>query len=446
MYDQARGRFLSGLVSRIADVLRTAGHQVKINAVDTPFRQPFVPALSGVQFRPYQEQAVKAALDARRIALQSPTGSGKTEIGMDILRRAGLRALWVVHRDVLRDQTIKRMKDRMPGVAIGSIGDGTFEVGDITVAIVNSLQPMLRNERFWQQFEAIVFDEAHRASADMFYKVSLACTKATLRIALSGTLLGKDKIRNMKLEGMTGPPMVVAETMELVEMKFLANPRIVFLHVPAETYPRYSTVREKVCPTWRDNPRQLMKLGAKLHETAYSIGIAKNEVRNSTIVRTASWYAAKRGEKVLVLTSLRAHGKTVYGSIVRSLDDNPGLRSIFRAYIDGTTSDTERDDVLTQFRSAPTGAVLVATPFMREGVDIPEIDVAILAGGGASETAVMQAVGRALRPRPDKQEVLIFDFWDGIGIDDKDYLANHRAERLRAYQDRKFLIQKQRAT
>lgn len=50
--------------------------------------------------------------------------------------------------------------------------------------------------------------------------------------------------------------------------------------------------------------------------------------------------------------------------------------------------------------------VLVST-LLKEGVDIPEISAIILAGGGKSDVMTIQTIGRALRPKPGGEAVIV---------------------------------------
>ena len=57
----------------------------------------------------------------------------------------------------------------------------------------------------------------------------------------------------------------------------------------------------------------------------------------------------------------------------------------------------------------------------KEGVDIPSLDGCIQAGGGKSEIATYQNIGRGLRRTKTKHVVLIFDFMDK----QHDYVKKH---------------------
>jgi superfamily II DNA or RNA helicase len=110
--------------------------------------------------------------------------------------------------------------------------------------------------------------------------------------------------------------------------------------------------------------------------------------------------------------------------------------------LDGSASAMVRQQVINLFKRGG-GSVLFATPFFREGIDLPQIDVGVLAGGGLSDTNVLQGLGRVLRPRPDKAEVLWYDFEDGGAETDrpeKDYMAGHSASRLDLYTTQGFQV------
>ena len=95
------------------------------------------------------------------------------------------------------------------------------------------------------------------------------------------------------------------------------------------------------------------------------------------------------------------------------------------------------------FKSQKGGAILVASTIFDEGVDIPEIDALILAGGGQSYIKNIQRVGRALRPKMHKDYVVIYDFLDGRNPKDKkDYLAQHTRSRIEDYKGQDFQVKR----
>jgi len=72
--------------------------------------------------------------------------------------------------------------------------------------------------------------------------------------------------------------------------------------------------------------------------------------------------------------------------------------------------------------------VVIATTLADEGLDIPGLDVLILAGGGKSETRALQRIGRALRKTEEKTGAIVVDF-----LDEARFLEDHSQRRLEIY-------------
>lgn len=447
--------FPSGLTKRVSDLLLESGLHFSLE-----LNQPSIPAFSGnpadianclqgVELRDYQVETVIRALATGRMAIQCPTGSGKTEIGAAIIKMARVMpTLWVVHRKELLHQTYERLAARLgsdglqwdkPGYedGIGRLGAGIAEPGFVTVAMVQTLANIPSTDPFWNEWGMLIVDEVHHLSSETWYEMVNQCKQAYYRFGLSGTIVTGHPVRDLKLEGATGPLYVAAKTMDLAEKGYLAKPLVYMLDIGTRHYPSYAEVRQEVCPGWRDNPRQLSTLGGKLFATAYKNGVTHNDKRNATI---AGWAAAhaKKGDKVLVLCTRINHGKKILMGI-----ENTDVRGVPVWWLHGKEDDNTRQHALKLFKSQEGGAILVASTIFDEGVDIPEIDALILAGGGESYIKNIQRVGRALRPKMHKDYVVIYDFLDGRDPKDKkDYLAKHTKARIEDYKGQEFQVKR----
>ena len=83
------------------------------------------------------------------------------------------------------------------------------------------------------------------------------------------------------------------------------------------------------------------------------------------------------------------------------------------------------------------GGVMIATTIYDEGIDIPQVNVLILAFGGKSRRKVLQRIGRALRKKESRENVVVIvDFWDHHNK----YLLNHSKGRLNLYRDEGFEV------
>ena len=76
--------------------------------------------------------------------------------------------------------------------------------------------------------------------------------------------------------------------------------------------------------------------------------------------------------------------------------------------------------------------MVICSSIWDEGVDIPNLDAIIVAGGGMSEIKAIQKVGRGLRKTATKDSVQVIDFSD---LSHK-YLRKHSRERVKAYRER----------
>jgi len=449
---RASNEFLSGLTWRVASTLVSLGHgKPEIVWPAVPDRPQLAEALTDMAWRQYQTEACERGAKARRMVLQCPTSGGKTEIGIDFVRRCGGKTLWLTHTDELMTQTPRRFAKRMGNVSVGRAQGRREEWtdGQVVVGMVQTLyrlaRPTVKDPKtkrakpnpdydpdWFTQFDVVVADEVHHGGADTWQEIAAACVNAKQRLGLSGSvgdeIVKLPLVTQMKIEGAYGPTFTVATTMELADLGFVAKPNMVVLRCPPTTYPAYEEVRESVCPDWRDDPRGLLsKLGGVMFREMYERGVMNNEARNTLVVKTAVWHASREGDRFLVLCNRVPHAQALAVAIERRAERPTWVLS-------GDSDSELREDVLGRFKAETSGAVLVCTPFFREGVDAPEIDAGFLAGAGESDVAVIQAIGRMLRARPGKDSVTIYDVADGRDPEHlKDYLANHWKSRLDFY-------------
>lgn len=433
--------FDTGLLDRVVRALEAGGHRVAVIRQEIPRRDPLCPP-PAITWRPYQLDALKlTTAPGARLVLQAPTASGKTNIGVETARRLGGRGLWVVHTKALFEQTYAQLREKLPGAQIGRVGDGKFQLGAVTLGIVASLKNDAGREGqkaapYFQEFDWLIEDEAHHGGAETWVAVAKACSRAWTKIGLSGTATAvKDPVRAMSLEGALGPIHVLTDAATLVDQGFLARPLVHFLRPPAESYLSYEQVRAIVLPDWKRDPTRLMRMGSQLYAVAYDRNISGNQRRNQIALGIAKQHVLA-GDRVLLLCRLVGHAKHLHAWWRKycalpswQLDGRPESSRLVAPTLDA-------------FRRS-SGGLLICTPFFREGVDVPEIDSYINAAAGEAEGDLLQALGRALRPRPDKSEVRVYDFWDG-GADtekpEKDYSLNHSSSRLSYYRKQGYQV------
>ena len=97
---------------------------------------------------------------------QAPCGWGKTYVGCNIIARANLPTLIMVHTKLLFKQWQEELQKQLPGIPIGTVGAGEFNLQEITVGIYKSIYNNLSSLN--NKFSLVMVDEAHLCPADLF--------------------------------------------------------------------------------------------------------------------------------------------------------------------------------------------------------------------------------------------------------------------------------------
>src|SRR5699024_2109392 len=134
----------------------------------------------------------------------------------------------------------------------------------------------------------------------------------------------------------------------------------------------------------------------------------RQDVARTTQVLDDVDSAARRGRRCLVLTTWVSH--------VNAIVDGLARRDYQAVVLTGGARKTERANVRERLDQLdPTRTVVVGTrAFVGEGFDWPPLDAIFLATPIASKGALVQCVGRVLRPYPGKQAVEIHDYVDEL--------------------------------
>lgn len=343
---------------------------------------------TGHELYDYQKRAVMEIKQNEGGTICLPTGAGKTLTMIRLIYEYNLPCLIVVHTKELLYQWEKNIKAYLNGRCPGLVGDSYSSFDPITVGMMQTLSQKIVKDKITLDYPIILFDEVHRCPADTAYMVSMACN-APVRIGASATPTRTDGCEK-KIWAAFGEIKSRVTADELIKRGLLAKPEFVFLTPP----PIYIGRRSH----WSD---------------AYIQGIVINEGRNDLIVNRALQYS-KLKNTVYIHVERIDHGEILAGRI-------PG--SVFLSGRDGTT---KRQSILKKYSKGEI-LVLVST-LLKEGADIPGINVFIAAGGMKSPIGVIQKAGRALRIAPGKDSAVIVDFKDSGR-----YLADHWTDRFNAY-------------
>lgn len=360
------------------------------------------PPATAVPLRPYQQDAIHAidraiARGVRRMAVELPTGAGKTVIFASWLATRPGRALVLAHRDELIQQAADKMRMVWPGAGVGIVKAAADDVAaDVVVASVQTLAQPRRLERLANAgpFGTVVTDECHHAAAvtyrAIYDAIGAGRPDGPVSLGVSATL---DRADGIGLDGAYDEIVYRVGIVDLIEAGYLADIRAARVRFNADA-------------------GQLRKQAGDISDSS-----------------AAAWFRSGGGPAA-VAAAIVAHAPErrvlVFTPDVRTAHDTAATiaaRGIAAAAVDGTTPTDQRRDTLARFRAGDVQA-LVNCALLTEGFDLPEIDCVIIGRPTLSRSLYCQMVGRGLRRHPGKDDLLLLDLVGATGRHDLESAAS----------------------
>ena len=149
-------------------ILRDVQHFLWGQPCTSEFPEPVEIAYGGeVPLYSYQDDAVNVVKECRYGILQSPAGSGKTQMGIALVMRYGRRALWLTHTADLLNQSKARAERYMDKRLIGTITEGKVNIGQgITFATIQTMCK-LDLPQYKDLWDVIIVDECFPAGSQI---------------------------------------------------------------------------------------------------------------------------------------------------------------------------------------------------------------------------------------------------------------------------------------
>lgn len=150
-----------------------------------------------INLYPYQKQAVEVLKQGKNGVLQAPCGSGKTQMGLALIKEIGGKALWLTHTKKLLEQSKARCELYYKG-DFGTITEGEVNIGkDITFATVQTMSK-IDPSVYKDAFDVIIVDECHHCIGSptkvmQFYKI-VTNINCRYKYGLSATLSRSDNL------------------------------------------------------------------------------------------------------------------------------------------------------------------------------------------------------------------------------------------------------------
>jgi superfamily II DNA or RNA helicase len=310
----------------------------------------------------HQVQCLSAMLKTNCGIIEAPTSSGKTETIIAFLKLTQLPILIIVNRVSLAIQLCDRMNKN--GIQAGISYGKKYTEAPVMVSTITSLKKVKNLHRF----AGLIIDECHRAQASTFQEM-LKILPLPLRFGFSATPDCGDKYKFAKIRQYLGDIIYKVNIGEMIENEVIAKPKISFIE---------------------SNGNDTLDWA-----TAYNNCIVHNTLRNSKIKELVE----KHNLPTLILIRIIEHGQQLENDILGSV------------FISGIDDPLRRKEVIEKFENGEI-KIIISSNIFNEGISINAIKLLIIASGGKSKIETIQKIGRGLRVRPDKTEVLVYDFYD----------------------------------
>lgn len=440
--DFAKGRFPSGLLERFLKCLHGAGLTYNITR-NFEFPEPYLQLDPIFPFTPSEDQwkAVNALDQANNGIGKCPTGFGKTSfVAAALIAKKGVRSMFLANQRVLISDAKKDFEAAFKNhedLSIGVVGDGKYELADITVAsiqgIVAALKPLTRSERkdldekvkiaeknfaeqpdnpsfkslltkaknrikkaeererrreelaaFLKTVDLFVVDEAQVLGTDM-WNVFLEACPAPYRYTLSATVTRTDG-GGVLIVAATGEIRFESSAGDQIEKKrlseFVANFKIFDHQIP-------------------ESKAQKLEISYK---QAYDLFIVNNRLRNAHLVDKAIEWA--KDHSVICLVTFKAHAEIIQAMFVEH-----GLDPQYFRYVDGETRKSLREEYIQDFRDSKF-PILIGTSIFDVGFNAKNASRIVRFNAGGSEVREPQRAGRTVRMRDDGSHGESYDIRD----------------------------------
>ena len=351
-----------------------------------------------VPLYPYQEKAVTEVKNGLYGILGSRAGSGKTQMGIALIKQYGRRALWLTHTIDLLNQSKARAERYMDKDLIGTITSGKVNIGKgVTFATVQTMCK-LDLSQYKDMWDVIIVDECHRVCGTptqltMFAKV-LNSLSARHKYGLSATVHRADG-------------MIKATYSLLGDVVYT---------VPDEAVAdKVMQVGIKSVGTGIGISRECLNTDGTLNY-AKMINYLCNDASRTHFI--GSYIVAESDKSCLILSDRLEHLENLMNTLPKSMRDKAVMIS---GKMTTKKGKLERETAIEDMREGKKKYLFATYSLAKEGLDIPCLERLFLTTPQKDYAVITQSIGRIARTYEGKAEPIAYDFVDSIGYLVKSY-------------------------
>lgn len=379
---------------------------LKESVVKSDFKAPIsVNYGKHIPLYPYQEKAVLQAKLGLYGILQSRAGSGKTQMGIALVKEYGRKALWVCHTLDLIKQSRDRALQYIDKDLVGTITEGKVNIGKgITFATVQTLSK-LDLSQYKDMWDLIIVDECHNVCGSptqltMFARV-LNSLSARHKYGLSATVHRADGM-------IKATKAILGDIVYTVPDEDIAD--------------KVMRVGIKPIGTGIKLNRECLNTDGTLNYTKLINYLCENTERNNLI---RDYIISESDKSCLILSDRLSHLETLMNLLPPELKDKAVMVS---GKMTTKKGKSEREKAIHDMRTGEKQFLFATYKLCKEGLDIPRLERLFLTTNQKDFAVITQSIGRIARTFGGKVEPFVYDF-----VDDINYLIKSYKKRVTTY-------------
>jgi len=428
----------SGLWREVMNICKEYNYELKLSGITELFdtginQEKFTQwALdffekSEITPRDYQIDAAFNILKFKRCLSELATSAGKTLISFLTVayileQKKAERILFIVPNVSLVVQASEDFLDynyrNQVDIKVQQIYSGQKIRAGRNVVIGTYQSLVKKDKAYFEQFDAVIIDETHKAKSQSIKTILQKCVNADYRYGLSGTIPKPGTLDRLTLMAYTGP--VITE----VSANFLQNEG----HIAKC---KVKVIKMDYAP--QSTKDAFREMSQNRYESKDVFKFEQNYIINSPgrLNFVTNVISRVRGNS-LVLFHRIEHGKKLYETLRQESN-----KRVF--YVDGGTDKDIREEYKKKMEAGEEVVIVASYGTFSTGISIKKIHNIFFTESFKSEVIIRQSIGRGLRQHASKDAVNIIDFVDDLSSSDWDnYLIRHAKARQAIYREQKF--------